>query len=114
MTFVERLRLACQECGQGASALARKAGVEPSNLSKFMNGDRGIGLEAGLRLYECLGYRLVKEGEEAADSGEERAAKIEPEAIAGLQSRLRAIREMLDDCLHLAHADGHGSGRGQV
>src|SRR3954453_15924376 len=96
MDYVERLRLACQASGMGATELARKADVEQSNLNKFINNDRGIGLEAGLRVYAALGYRLVKGGEETTGGG----AGFEPQAYKV------ALRPLEDGLLPLG--DGLG------
>lgn len=97
MDYVERLRLACQASGMGATVLARKADVEQSNLHKFINYDRGIGLEAGLRVYAALGYRLVKDGEEASGGG----AGFEPEAYKVALRHLEEARGHLNHGLDL-------------
>jgi plasmid maintenance system antidote protein VapI len=56
----EVLREAILACGRSRYALARESGVPESALSRFVNRERGLGLENVDRLAVALGLRLVQ------------------------------------------------------
>jgi transcriptional regulator with XRE-family HTH domain len=62
----EQLRQAIRGCGQNLHELARKTGVSPSQLSRFLRQERSLQLRAAEKL--CLHLRLSLTGP-ALDKG---------------------------------------------
>ena len=57
----EVVRKAIQDGGLSIRELARRTGVEPSVLSRFMNGQVGISLTTFEKLAPELGLRVIRE-----------------------------------------------------
>ena len=53
-TFTEQLRRAIHDCGETRYALAQRTGIAQSTLTRFMNGTRGLSMEAIDGLFEAL------------------------------------------------------------
>jgi plasmid maintenance system antidote protein VapI len=56
----EVIRRGIRESGLTLVDLGRAADVSPSQLSRFVRGERDLTLSVGLRVAEALGLRLVK------------------------------------------------------
>jgi transcriptional regulator with XRE-family HTH domain len=54
-----QLRKAIRESGQSLQQLGRECGVGADRLSRFLNGKRGLSLDAAEKLCDTLGLRLV-------------------------------------------------------
>ena len=80
--LTEQLRDAVRNCGKTLGELAKKTGIDKGALSRFINGHRGVSMEAMDALGQCLGLRIVAEGVEAANDDKppkgERKSKAEP------------------------------------
>lgn len=61
----DQLREAIKQSGISTYALAKKAGVDPSAVKKFVVRERGLSLDTFDPLAETLGLVLVKQGEPA-------------------------------------------------
>ena len=59
----EQLRVAIQEAawkqGFQQAELARRVGLSPAQVSRFLKGERGLSLESIDRLMEALGLEIV-------------------------------------------------------
>ncbi len=59
----EQLRVAIQEAiwkqGFQQAELARRVGLSPAQVSRFLKGERGLSLESIDRLMEALGLEVV-------------------------------------------------------
>ena len=64
MTIEETVREAIRESGLTLKELGEKTGVDPSVLSRFVNGKRGLTLETIDRLAPTLGIRVSVAREE--------------------------------------------------
>ena len=53
-TFTEQLRRAIRDCGETRYSLAQRPGTAQSTLTRFMNGTRGLSMEAIDRLFDAL------------------------------------------------------------
>ena len=59
--LTDQLRAAVAGCGMSLGDLARATGVDKSALSRFVNGERGLSMEAMDAIGQCLGLRIVAE-----------------------------------------------------
>lgn len=59
-SIVDQLRKAIAESGQTEYGIAKGAGVSQSVVNRFVNGERGIGLDTAARLCAYLGLELVR------------------------------------------------------
>jgi transcriptional regulator with XRE-family HTH domain len=59
LTVVETVRAAITESGQSLNQLSKVCGVGRDRLSRFVRGERGIGLDALDKICQALGLRLV-------------------------------------------------------
>lgn len=57
-TIVDQLRQALAQSGQTEYAIAKGAGISQSVVNRFVNGERGIGLETAAKLCAYLGLEL--------------------------------------------------------
>ena len=57
--LTEQLRAAVAESGMTLGELTRATGIDKSALSRFVNGERGVSMEAMDALGQCLGLRIV-------------------------------------------------------
>jgi transcriptional regulator with XRE-family HTH domain len=53
-TFTEQLRRAIRDCRETRYSLAQRTGTAQSTLTRFMNGTRGLSMEAIDRLFDAL------------------------------------------------------------
>jgi predicted transcriptional regulator len=58
--LVEQLRQAIRDSGLSLGQLERASGIGRDQLSRFVRGERGLGLEAAGRLFDTLGLRVVR------------------------------------------------------
>ena len=59
-TLTDQLRAAVVESGLTLGQITRDTGIDKSALSRFVNGERGVSMEALDKLGEYLGLRIVK------------------------------------------------------
>ncbi len=59
-TLTSQLRQAVADSGETLGQLARETGIDKSALSRFVNGERGLSMEAIDALGSHLGLRIVK------------------------------------------------------
>ena len=57
--LTDQLRAAVVGCGMTLGGLTRATGVDKSALSRFVNGERGLSMEAMDAIGQCLGLRIV-------------------------------------------------------
>ena len=57
-TFTEQLRRVVRDCGETRYSLAKRMGIAQSTLTRFMNGDRGLSMEAIDRLFDALNLEI--------------------------------------------------------
>jgi transcriptional regulator with XRE-family HTH domain len=72
--LIKQLRDEIQNSGQSLNQLARNAGVEPAQLSRFVRGERTLTLPAVAKVCQALGLELTRT-KPAAPSGEKSARK---------------------------------------
>jgi transcriptional regulator with XRE-family HTH domain len=53
-TFTEQLRRTIRDCGETRYSLAQRTSVDQSTMTRFMNGTRGLSMEAIDRLFDAL------------------------------------------------------------
>ncbi len=58
-SFSDELRSAIDESGLTRYAICQAAGIDKASMSKFMSGERGLGLESIDKLAELLGLHIV-------------------------------------------------------
>jgi hypothetical protein len=74
----DQLRQAIRTCGVSVYRLSQDSGVDRSQLSRFLRGQRDLGLTAAEKICRVLGLRLCAEQTEdgpAANAGQRTAAK---------------------------------------
>lgn len=59
--LIEQLQTAIRSCGVSLNELARQAGVNHGQLSRFVRGERTLTLPAASRVCQVLGLRLAKD-----------------------------------------------------
>lgn len=59
-SFSDELRSAIDESGLTRYAIGQATGLDKASLSKFMSGERGLGLESIDKLAELLGLHIVR------------------------------------------------------
>lgn len=64
--LTEQLRAAAAGGGMTLGDLARATGIDKSALSRFLNGERGVSMEAMDSLGEYLGLKIVATGKRKA------------------------------------------------
>jgi transcriptional regulator with XRE-family HTH domain len=57
--FSEQLRQAIARSGLSQYRLAKLSGIDQSQLSRFMNGERGLSIEGIEKICELIGARLA-------------------------------------------------------
>ncbi|MGD9128043.1 MAG: helix-turn-helix transcriptional regulator [Planctomycetia bacterium] len=57
--LTEQLRQAVRDSGRTLGELARETGIDKSALSRFVNGKRGLSMEAIDAIGDCLELRLI-------------------------------------------------------
>jgi transcriptional regulator with XRE-family HTH domain len=108
------LRRAIEESGQTAYALAKKAGVDPSAVKKFMVRERGLSLDTFDPLAEALNLVLVKRGESPLPADFEHivARAAGTLAVKIFHQMARQGEEELKNLIRLSaedHAKSHGA-----
>lgn len=68
-TLTSQLRQIVADSGQTLGELARETGIDKSTLSRFINGQRGLSMEALDALGKYLGLRIVKATKPRAKKG---------------------------------------------
>jgi transcriptional regulator with XRE-family HTH domain len=63
-TFTEQLRRVIRDCGETRYSLAQRTRVDQSTMTRFMNGTRGLSMEAIDRLFDALNLE-IKPGRKA-------------------------------------------------
>jgi transcriptional regulator with XRE-family HTH domain len=63
---VEQIRIAVRDSGISLNQLSKDCGIGRDRLSRFVRGERGIGLDALDRLCATLGLRIVGADEPAS------------------------------------------------
>ncbi len=58
-TILQSIQAAIENSGQTCYRICKGAGVAPSQLSRFVNGERGLSVEAVERLADYLGLEIV-------------------------------------------------------
>jgi hypothetical protein len=66
--LVEQLKKAIRESGRSLNDLGKSAGIDHSQLSRFMRAERDLSVTAAGRLCDVLGLKLAHVSE-AADRG---------------------------------------------
>jgi transcriptional regulator with XRE-family HTH domain len=56
------IRRVIRERSLSASAVARSAGVSPSQIARFLSGERDLYLSTAERLLEVLGLKVIERG----------------------------------------------------
>ncbi len=67
--LTEQLRAAVAESGLTLGQITRDTGIDKSALSRFVNGERGVSMEALDKLGVYLGLRIVKATRPRAKKG---------------------------------------------
>jgi transcriptional regulator with XRE-family HTH domain len=57
--FTEQLKRAIRDCGETRYSLAKRTGTDQSTLTRFMNGTRGLSMEALDRLFDALDLEIT-------------------------------------------------------
>lgn len=57
--LIDQLRRVVADSDKTLGALSRETGINKSALSRFVNGERGLSMEAIDGLGQCLGLRIV-------------------------------------------------------
>ena len=65
----EQLRRIVANSGKTLGQITRDTGIDKSALSRFVNGERGVSMEAMDKLGEYLGLRIVKATKSRAKKG---------------------------------------------
>jgi transcriptional regulator with XRE-family HTH domain len=65
LTLIAVLKEAVGESGLSLNELSRRSGVDQSQLSRFMRGERYLSLEAASKLFDALGL-VARKGEPPA------------------------------------------------
>ena len=65
----EQLRRIVADSGKTLGQITRDTGIDKSALSRFVNGERGVSMEAMDKLGEYLGLRIVKATKSRAKKG---------------------------------------------
>jgi DNA transposition AAA+ family ATPase len=59
MTFTDELRKAIEESGLTRYAIWQATGIDQGSLCKFMQGERGLGMDSIDKLADLLGLHIV-------------------------------------------------------
>lgn len=59
MDVLQAIKIAIEESGETRAAIARRAGMAESQLSRLMSNERGLRIEAAERLAGALGLEIV-------------------------------------------------------
>jgi transcriptional regulator with XRE-family HTH domain len=57
-SFTEQLRRSIRDCGESRYSLAQRTGIAQSTLTRFMNGNRGLSMEAIDLLFDALDLEI--------------------------------------------------------
>lgn len=63
--FSDQLRRAVESSDKTRYSISKETGIDQSILSRFVNQGAGLSMESVDKLCECLGLRLVAEGQRA-------------------------------------------------
>lgn len=67
--LTDQLRRAVADSGKTLGELARETGIDKSALSRFVNGERGLSMEALDAIGDYLGLRIVASKPQAKKGG---------------------------------------------
>ena len=56
--FTEQLKRVIRDCGETRYALAKRTGTDQSTFTRFLNGTRGLSMEAIDRLFDALDLEI--------------------------------------------------------
>ena len=59
----DQIRRAIEACGKSRYQIAKETGVDAATLCRFVQGRHGLLLDTLDRVAECIGMRIVLEGE---------------------------------------------------
>lgn len=62
MSLSDELRQAVERSGQSRYSIWQQTGIDQGSLSKFMDGERGLGLESIDKLADLLGLHICTAG----------------------------------------------------
>jgi len=65
----DQLRQIVLDCGKSRYQIAKETGIDESALSRFVNGERGLSMEALDKVAECLGLRFTAGSKPRAKKG---------------------------------------------
>ncbi len=60
-SFSDELRTAIDESGLTRYGICQAAGIDKASMSKFMTGERGLGMESIDKLAELLGLHIMSD-----------------------------------------------------
>lgn len=63
LTFSDQIRAAVLDCDKSRYAIAQETGIDAAALCRFVHGQVGLQLDSLDRLADCIGLRVVVEGE---------------------------------------------------
>jgi hypothetical protein len=68
-SFTDELRLAVEESGLTRYAIWQATGIDQGSMCKFLNGERGLGLDSIDKLADLLGLHVVSEHDQRKKKG---------------------------------------------
>ena len=69
LSLSDELRQAVERSGVSRYSIWQQTGIDQGSLSKFMDGERGLGLESIDKLAELLGLHIVAKPEPSRSKG---------------------------------------------
>jgi DNA transposition AAA+ family ATPase len=69
LSLSDELRQAIERSGVTRYSIWQQTGIDQGSLSKFMDGERGLGLESIDKLAELLGLHIVAKPESSRSKG---------------------------------------------
>jgi DNA transposition AAA+ family ATPase len=69
LSLSDELRQAIERSGVSRYSIWQQTGIDQGSLSKFMDGERGLGMESIDKLAELLGLHIVAESESRRPKG---------------------------------------------
>ena len=69
LSLSDELRQAIERSGVSRYSIWQQTGIDQGSLSKFMDGERGLGMESIDKLAELLGLHIVAEPESRRPKG---------------------------------------------
>ena len=69
LSLSDELRQAIERSGVSRYSIWQQTGIDQGSLSKFMDGERGLGMESIDQIAELLGLHIVAEPEPSRSKG---------------------------------------------